>query len=237
MSGKYIKIAFFALILLNLFFLSAVISFQITKTGEMVTLSDLRGKTIEEARLELSKHKLYVVQADVQLHDLYEKGMIISQEPPPGSKIKLNQNIKVVISAGKEKVVVPRIIGRTLEAIPLTLQEAGLRKGIVSHVHTSKYAAGKIINQYPIPTMEVGINSKINLLVSQGENEKKYLMPDLLGKKINFVKAKLEEIGFRIGDIHRFQYPGLESNIIINQIPKQGNCIQKRNIITLEVSK
>jgi len=237
MSEKYIKIAFFALILLNLFFLSAVISFQITKTGEMVTLSDLRGKTIEEARAELSKHKLYAVQTDVQLHDIYEKGKIISQEPPPDSKLKLNQTVKVVVSAGKEKVVVPMIISRTLEAIPLTLQEAGLRKGIVSHVHTSRYAAGKIISQYPIPTQEVGINSKINLLVSQGENEKKYLMPDLLGKKVKVVKAKLEEIGFRIGDIHRFQYPGLESDIIINQTPKQGNCIQKRNIITLEVSK
>ncbi len=237
MSEKYIKITFFALILLNLFFLSAIVSFQITKTGEMVTLSDLRGKTIEEARTELSKHKLYAVQTDVQLHELYEKGKIISQEPPPDSKIKLNQNVKVVVSAGKEKVVVPMIISRTLEAIPLTLQEAGLRKGIVSHVHTSRYAAGKIISQYPISTQEVGINSKINLLVSQGENEKKYLMPDLLGKKVEVVKAKLEEIGFRIGDIHRFQYPGLESDIIINQKPKQGNCIQKRNIITLEVSK
>jgi len=103
MSEIYIKITFFALILLNLFFLSAVVSFQITRTGEMVTLSDLRGKTIEEARDELSKHKLYGAQTDVQLHDLYEKGKIISQEPPPDSKIKLNQTVKVVISAEKKR--------------------------------------------------------------------------------------------------------------------------------------
>lgn len=237
MPKKYIKRSVFVLSLLILFFLSALISYQVTKYGEMVTLPDLSGKTLEEARMELNKIRLQVVQSGIQLHDRYELGQIIAQEPEAETKSRLNQIVKVLVSAGKEKVTVPGLTGRTLELILPTLEEARLRKGKVSHVHTSKYAAGKIISQFPPPKYEVGVNARVNLLVSQGEAEKKYLMPDLLGKRAAIVIAKLKEMDFRVGDVRRTYYPGLEPGIIINQSPKQGGRIQKRNIIALEVSK
>ncbi len=224
------------LLLANVFFLSAVIAFQITKKGEMITVPNLYGMSFPEARKELSKLRVSVIQVGIKLHDDLEQGLIISQEPANGSKIKLNQVVRVVVSAGKKKIIVPDLTGRTLESIPTTFQEIQLRKGRVSHVHTSKYAAGKIISQYPSAGQEVGINSKVDLLVSQGEWEKKYLMPDLLGKRSKIVIAVLRERGFRVGDIRRSYYPGLESGIIIDQIPKPGDRIQKRNIIRLEVS-
>lgn len=237
MPKKYIKRSVFVLSLLILFFLSALISYQVTKYGEMVTLPDLSGKTLEEARMELNKIRLQVVQSGIQLHDRYELGQIIAQEPEAETKSRLNQIVKVLVSAGKEKVTVPGLTGRTLELILPTLEEARLSKGKVSHVHTSKYAAGKIISQFPPPKYEVGVNTRVNLLVSQGEAEKKYLMPDLLGKRAAIVIAKLKEMDFRVGDVRRTYYPGLEPGIIINQSPKQGGRIQKRNIIALEVSK
>jgi len=203
----------------------------------MVTLPDLSGKTLDEARTELNKLRLQVVQSGIELHEQYDLGLIIAQEPEAETKLKLNQIVKVLVSAGKEKVIVPKLIGRTLELILPTLQEARLRKGKISHVHTAKYAAGKIISQFPPPEHEVGVNTRVNLLVSQGESEKKYLMPDLLGKRASLVIAKLKEMDFRVGDVRRTYYPGLEPGIIINQSPKQGGRIQKRNIIALEVSK
>lgn len=237
MSHKYFRFILLFLSLLNIFFLSATIAYQVTKSGEMTTLPNLAGMSLEEARMELTKQKLFVVQSGVQLHDRYEQGKIISHDPPPETKVKLNEVVKVVISAGKKKVIVPNFRGRTLQAILSTLQEASLRKGRVSHVHTPKYAAGKIISQYPAPDEEVGINTRINLLVSQGDHEQKFLMPDLLGRRLSSVSSRLIALGFRVGDVRRSYYPGLESGIIINQIPEQGKQILKRNRIILEVSK
>ena len=185
MPHKYFRFILLFLSLLILFFLSATISYQVTKSGEMATIPNLAGMTLEEARMELTKQKLRVVQSGVQLHNHYEQGKIIAHDPPPETKVKLNEEVKVVISAGKEKVIVPSIRGRTLQAILPTLQEAGLRKGRVSHVHTPKYAAGKIISQYPPSDEEVGINTRINMLVSQGDHEQKFLMPDLLGRRLS----------------------------------------------------
>jgi len=217
--------------------LSAIISYQTTIRGETVTVPDLFGKTLEEAKQELAKEKLFILQSGVQLHEYLEEGKIISQTPAPDSKVKINKRVKVVLSSGKEKIVIPQFLGRSLQAVSNELKDIGLRKGNISHVHTSKYAAGKIIAQSPLPSEEVGKNSRISFLVSQGEKEKKYLMPDLLGKHASSVIVRLKEMEFNIGDIRYSFYPGLDTGIIINQSPHPGSRIQKRNLITLEVSK
>jgi len=181
--------------------------------------------------------KLSLVNSGMELHERMEKGRVINQDPLPGSRVKINKVVKVVLSAGREIVVIPRFIGRSLQAVSQQLLEMGLRKGKISHVHTPKYAAGKIIGQYPLPEEEVGRDTPVSLLVSQGQHEIRYLMPDLIGKKAISSIAQLEGMDFNVSDIRYRYYRGLDSGIIINQFPAPGSKIQKRNRITLEVSK
>lgn len=203
----------------------------------MTKIPDLTGITLEEAKKIASEKKFSVIQSGSQIDQEWEKGKIIFQDPPPESKIKLFNEVKVIISAGKEKVEVPSVVGRNFQTIGKYLEEFGLRRGKVSHVHTTKYAAGKIIAQSPLPGDEVARESYISFLVSQGASEVKYLMPDLLGKRADRVIKRLRELGFKVGDIREVYYPGLEAGIIIKQFPPQGYRVQKRNLITLEVSK
>lgn len=236
-SKKIFNTTAYTLIFSIIFFLSTILSFRTIIKGEMVTLPNLVGKTFEEASSELTRRKLSVVQTGAQYDTRWERGRIISQEPSPGTKLKINSVVKAILSAGTEKVLVPRLIGRNFQNSSQILKEAELRRGIVSQVHTSKYAAGKILSQYPQTAAEVGSNSPISLLISQGEKEEKYLMPDLIGKKAEIVLAKLKALDFRVEDIRYTFYPGLEAGITIKQFPPQGYLIQKKYPITLEVSK
>jgi len=231
---KYIVYSLSALILL---LLSAIISYQVTLKGEMVSIPDLTGKTTEEAREILLIKKLSLINSGMELHERIEKGRIINQDPLPGSRIKANKKVKIVLSAGREIVVMPRFIGRSLQAVSQQLPEMGLRKGRISHVHTPAYAAGKIIAQSPAPNEEVARGSRISFLVSQGDREKKYLMPDLIGKRATVAIRKLKEMEFVVGHIRYSYYPGQDAGVILNQYPKPGSRIQKRNLITMEVSK
>ena len=227
----------YLLIAANFFFMSAIASFHITLRGETVAAPDIINITLDEAKKELAERKLSIVQTGVQLHESIEQGKIIFQEPSPGSRININKQVKVMLSAGREKVVVPRVIGENFQEINQILKESGLRKGKISHVHTPKYAAGRILAQHPAPLEEVALSSRVSLLVSQGEKEQKYLMPDLIGKQATEAIANLKELDFQVDDIRYTYYPGLESGLIINQFPRPGARIQKRNRITLEVSK
>jgi serine/threonine-protein kinase len=235
--NKIFKFCAITLSALILFFVSALIAYQITLKGEMVSIPDLTNKSLQEAREILMDKKLFVIKSGIELHDRFDKDKIIRQDPLAGSKVKINNILKVVLSAGKEKVIVPRFVGRSLQAIGPELIEAGLMKGKISHVHTSAYAAGKIISQNPLDNEEAARGSRISFLVSQGERERKFLMPDLIGKRASVVIEKLKELEFNIGHIRYSYYPGLESGIIINQYPETGSRIQRRNLITMEVSK
>ena len=235
--NKIFKYSVFTLSGLILFFLSALVSYQVTLKGEMVTIPDLTDTSMEEAREILMDKKLFVIKSGIELDERIEKDKIIAQEPLAGSKVKINTVVKVVLSAGKEKVIVPRFIGRSLQAIGPEIIEAGLMKGKISHVHTSDYAAGKIVSQHPLDNEEVARGSRISFLVSQGEREKKFLMPDLIGKRASLVIEKLKALEFNIGHIRYSYYPGLDSGIIINQYPEPGSRIQRRSLITMEVSK
>ena len=62
-------------------------------------------------------------------------------------------------------------------------------------------------------------------------------MPDLIGRRASRVIRWLQAHDFRLGDIRYVYYEGLDSGIIIKQFPPLGYKIQKRNLITLEVSK
>jgi beta-lactam-binding protein with PASTA domain len=235
--NKIFKFSVITLSALILFFLSALIAYQVTLSGEMVTIPDLKNKSLDEAKEILSEKKLFLIKSGIELHDRIEKDKIIQQDPLAGSKVKINSVVKVVQSAGKEKVIVPRFIGRSLQAIGPEIIEAGLMKGKISHVHTAAYSAGRIISQNPLDTEEVARGSRISFLVSQGEREKKFLMPDLIGKRASVAIEKLKELEFNIGHIRYSYYPGLESGIVINQYPEPGSRIQRRNLITMEVSK
>lgn len=237
MPKKIYKPVFFSLLFLIIFFLSAVVSFRLTISGEIATLPDLSGKTFEEAKTDLASRKLNVVQSDYQLHPRIEKGEVISQDPAPGSRLKLNSDVKVIISAGREKVAVPRFIQQNLLSINPVFNQAGLRKGKISYVFTDRYAAGRIVAQSPPAGYEVGRESLVSLLVSQGQDEEKYLMPDLIGRQADPIIAWLESLEFRVGDTRRAVYRGLEPGIIIYQNPPQGFPISQRSLITLEVSK
>ncbi len=234
---KAVNYVIYTLIVLDLFFISAILSFQITLQGEMVTLPDLVGKTIDEAKIELQDEKIHLVQSGVRLHERLERGKIFFQDPPPESKVKLNTEVRVLLSAGKEKVIVPELLGKNLQTIRPILDESGLRAGKISHVHTPKYAAGRIIGQYPPAQAEVGRDTPVSLLVSQGEYEVEYLMPDLIGKRAGIVIGQLENLDFNVGNIRYRYYHGLDSGVIINQHPPPGSKIQKRNRITFEVSR
>ena len=236
-SDRIYKYSVILLGMFILFFSSAIVSYQITLKGEMVTLPDLTGKTVEEAENVLIKNKLSLINSGTKLHASIEKDKIISQDPLPGSRIKINKAVKIVLSAGQEKIVMPDFLGRSLPSTSQQLIDIDLRKGRVAHVHTPSSAAGKIIAQSPAPNDEIGRGSKIHFLVSQGDREKKYLMPDLIGKHAKVVIQMLKEMAFIVGHIRYSYYPGLDSGYIINQHPEPGSRIQKRNLITLEVSK
>jgi serine/threonine-protein kinase len=237
-AQKIITLGQFFLALLIVFLSSAVLSSRIIQKGEIVSVPDVSGKTLTEAERELTRKRLSVQEKGIEFNDRTERGQIISQEPPAGSKTRINHPVQVIVSGGSELVDVPALVGRSLEAASKLLGENGLQRGLISQIHTARYAAGRIIAQEPAPGgQKIKRTTPLNFLVSQGEIEPRYLMPDLIGRKAGSLLPRLRGLGFKVGDVRYAYYPGLDAGFIIKQSPPHGFGISKRSLIALEVSR
>jgi len=220
------------------FFLSAILAARFIQRGDFISVPELAGKTVSEAGAELAGKRLALQERGIEFSDRFESGRIMLQDPPAGSRIRVNRAIRVVVSGGSEMIEVPQLTGRSLEAAVKILAEIGLQKGLVSQIHTPRYAAGRIIAQEPAPgAPRVRRNSAVDLLVSQGEIETKYVMPDLIERQAAATIARLGGLGFRVADIRYSYYPGHDPGTIINQFPRAGYSVSKRSLISLEVSR
>ena len=237
-ARKTLAYSQFLLFLLIVFLSSAVFSSRVIQKGEIVSVPDVTGKTLAEAERDLARKRLPLQEKGIEFNDRYERGKVISQEPPAGSKIRINRPVRVLVSGGSELIEVPALVGRSLEAASKVLGENGLERGLISQIHTGRYAAGRIIAQEPVSGgQRIKRTTPLNFLVSQGEIEPRYLMPDLIYKKAVPTMDRLKELGFRVANVRYSFYPGREPGIIIGQFPPLGSAMAKRSLITLEVSR
>ncbi len=229
--------ALLVLLTLNVFFLSALIFSQGILKGENVSVPDLSGRSQDEARAELVKKDLVLVRAGREFDDAVPRDRVLRQDPAAGSRIRVTSAVRVVLSAGSRDVTVPACEGKMLEAVLPVLRESGLSRGLVSQIHTDRWPAGKIIAQKPAAGAPIDRTGAVDLLISQGDREDDFVMPDLIQAPADRAVAWLKSMGFRVADIRYVYYPGLEGGIVIRQTPPGGYRVQKRNLITLEVSR
>lgn len=237
LSTKKSKFLFYALLYLVLFFASAVGFSQLILRGELITLPDLFGKSIEEARTLLAPKKINVVIAENRFDTRLGKGLILAQDPARGSRIKPRRTVSVIVSQGSEQIEIPKLEGRSLEMAAQVLKSSGLRRGRVTQIHTPRAAAGRILAQNPPPGMVAGRGSAVDFLVSRGKAEERYIMPDLIAKSADAVFRQLKALEFAKLGKSEVWYPDLGPGIIIKQRPVAGSLILKRNEIYLEVSR
>ena len=238
MANKFLyNAAVGTLLFLILFFLSAVIFSQVLLKSEVVSVPDVTGRTAAAARAELKKKDLSMAQKGSEPSDRVERGLIVRQEPAAGSKIRITTPVLVYTSSGSGTVTVPDLAGKTLDEALTLLQSAGLTKGQLSQVHTSQRPAGRILDQKPAPGSVVERGGAVGLLLSQGDIDDRYVMPDLIGRKAASVIAGLDARGFKVADIRYVYYPGASAGLIVKQEPANGYRIQKRNRISFEVSR
>jgi beta-lactam-binding protein with PASTA domain len=229
--------AVFTLVFFILFFLSAIVFSRVILKSEVVTVPDITGKAVSQARAELRKKDLTLAQKGSEPNDRVEKGLIVRQDPAPGSRIRTTRVIQVFTSSGSGTVSVPDLAEKPLEESLTLLQAAGLTRGAMTQVHTPRLPAGRILDQRPAPGTIVERGFPVGMLLSQGGLDARYVMPDLIGRRADGIIGRLESWGFKVADIRYVYYPGAPAGLIVKQDPPNGYRVQKRNRISFEVSR
>ena len=232
-------VAVLSAVLIALFVGSFYITMHLAFTGREVTVPELTGKTVEDARAELTRADLYLEATAERYDEQVARGMVISQDPRAGATTKRNRKVRVLVSLGPAQVSIPEVRGQSLRSSQIALRRESLSVGHVTSVHDAKTLSDVVIAQRPSPEegatglTVVGGKGRVDLLVSQGRPDPIYVMPDLSRRSLSEVTSFAQRAGLRLGAVRREKIPGVKRGTVARQSPEAGYPVGRQDIISL----
>jgi beta-lactam-binding protein with PASTA domain len=216
---------------------SALTAMRFAIRGREVVVPELIGKTQGQATQIVSDSGLVLTVSSKRFSEEVPEGQILDQSPSPGTRLKTNRTVKVLLSLGDRKFPVPNLVGTSLRTAQLSLNQRRLSLGNTLYAHTAEGESGTVAYQSQRPGTLEGADPSVNILISLGPLVEYFIMPDLIGQPAELVASRARSDGFRIGKMTYRKYPGVELGVVIQQKPQAGHRLSKSDIILLEVSQ
>ena len=225
------------LFLLFVISLGATIGIANATRPKEVSLPDLVGKTIEEAKQILKENKLNFVEGEAAYNAQHEAGKIISQDPvfKTGKKVKENTTVTVVASLGTEKTIVPKFEGLTEDEAKKAAKNAKLELDVIEET-SETVEAGYIVKQETEPETEVNAGDVIKVYLSTGTGRTLVVVPSVLYKEEAVAKKALEDEKFVVS-VEYGEDKARANGVVLKQSVNAGETIDEGSTITITVNK
>jgi beta-lactam-binding protein with PASTA domain len=221
--------------LLATYLLFAAASMRIALRAREVQVPDFSNRTANEASAIAADLGLTLRVDDTRRPDLkIPAGRIVAQDPPGGSTLRRQRSLRVWLSAGLRRAIMPPLVGETERAAQLRLAQEGVALSTVSEIRSHDLPSDVVVAQDPPPKNAA---TNVSLLVNRGERGSSYVMPDLIGVNGDRAADILRDRGFRVAVVGSTPYPGVAAGIVIRQNPQSGFQIGPGEPISLEVSR
>jgi len=205
--------------------------------GQEVSVPNIEGKTITEAKKELAELDLILEVIGEQASERYAKDEIVSQNPASGQKVKEGRKIEVILSKGSDLKKVPNLVGLDFSSVEIYLRNEQLELGIVDKIYDARYPVDTVISQSPSQGKMVKEGTGINVMVSKGEAPQKVTMPSLIGLSLDESRTKLHENNLILGDIKKIESTEYFADQVIEQDIEAGVLVDEQSSIILTISK
>jgi eukaryotic-like serine/threonine-protein kinase len=249
---QFFRMLLLALVLMTVALISALTAMHLAIHGREVAIPKLVGMSPFEAeRAGATLGLLVVVERQFYSPDIPE-GKIMTQMPPPGTKVRRGWSIRVAQSLGPQRVTIPDVTGGSERVAELNIRRRGLSLGSVAHVNLPDAPLDQVISQSP-PANASGVSApKINLLVSDGAEPPTYVMPSLTGQPLGSAMLALQDAGVKAGKISVLRPPlpgepqaapvapsavseASAASMIVTQTPAPGQKITAGSAVNFEV--
>ncbi len=217
--------------------LSAMTAMRFAIRGQEIEVPDLAGMIQADAVRVLTPHGLGLELDRRRFSDRIPEGRILGQNPPPGARVKRDRSVRVVLSLGERQFPVPGISGSSFRSAQILLNQRGLSVGNAVYSHTGDGEPSTVVYQRPEAGDVSADDPAVNMLVSLGQIDQYYVMPDLTGQVAAALVIRLRAEGFRLGEITYTAQVGVPADRVVAQQPAAGHKVSKNEVINLEVSQ
>jgi eukaryotic-like serine/threonine-protein kinase len=230
-----------ALMLLMVATLSALTAMRFAIHGGEVKVPKIIGMTPESAAALLTDRGLIMDVQDRFFSPEIAEGKIMSQAPSPDAVVRRAYRVRVAVSLGPQRALIPDLIGKSGRTAEISVQRRGLEVGTVAVLHLPDVPPDTVVAQSPAPNANTMTSPKVSLLVSAPADEQSYVMPNFVGQHLADASQAISEVGLRIGKIEGLdtirpdQKPSA-GLIIARQSPAPGARVSPGMTVTLEVA-
>ncbi len=174
-------VAFVALLMGALFFLNIY-----THHGEALILPNYYGLTMDEIEEKPNEHNFRYILTDSIYDNTKKPGTVILQNPLADSKVKRNRKVYLtIVATTPEKVKMPNLKDLSKRQALNILKTKGLKVNLLHYI--PHFAQDNVLTQLfngdtiqPDSLIQKG--SKIDLVLGNGYNYRKFKVPFLIGK-------------------------------------------------------
>lgn len=164
---------------------AALISFN-GNTGTKIVVSNVVGKTYEEALAILDEQDLLVARV-LQVSSTIPAGTVISTDPPAGQEVGAKTTITVLVSSGQELALMPNLVGMTEQDAILAITNAKLVLGTITQSDSPTVAKNLVMSSDPAANQQITAGTTVNIVISTGS----VLVPNIVNLEISDARAQL----------------------------------------------
>jgi eukaryotic-like serine/threonine-protein kinase len=151
-----------------------------TSNAKTLTVpTDLTNKSQAAAQQELQQKGFTNVSSRTQASSAVQSGNVITTQPAPGTSMKSNAQLVLVVSSGATQVKVPDVSGQPVAQATQALHAAGFVPTTTA-ANSSSVPQGDVISTNPAGNSMAAQGSQVQVIVSSGV--KQVTIPSLVGQ-------------------------------------------------------
>ena len=199
-----------------------------------VKVRNVKGMIVGDAKDLLQKQNLVVV-LDYQESDVIDEDVVIGTDIAAETEVEEGTQIRLIVSSGTSGVAVPDVEGLTYEQAEGELKRNGFSV-TRREAYSDTVGEGYVMAQDPGREVKATEGSTVTLTVSRGPENKKIVVPNLIGVSEKDGIVQITNAGLKVGTVVKEYSNAVAEGGICYQSYSEGTEVERGTSIDIKIS-
>ncbi len=200
-----------------------------------VEMPKVVGRQIEEVKAELLELGL-TPEITYKEDSQYDEGLVLECNVGIGQMVDSSTEIILTVNSGTSGIEVPDIVGKSTAEAVANLEGKGFTVN-KTESYDAQVAKGNVISQTPEGGTKAPSGSAVTIRISQGPEDNKIRVPNLVGVSEMDAMATLTEAGLKVGSVSEVNNDDASlTGLVCYQSYSVGSYVDSGTAIDLKVS-
>jgi serine/threonine protein kinase/beta-lactam-binding protein with PASTA domain len=202
--------------------------------GSRIVVPSTVGANQSEVKAALTPLGLTSLVVEKRFSEDIGEGRVIQSIPEAGGRVDQGATVKLILSKGPERFILPQVAGLTIETARALIGKLPVALQPDSEEFNTKIPKGYVIESDPPSGEKVKRSALVVLRVSKGIEQ--VALASYVGKSSDQALNELQDAGFSVKPKYEFSETKLAGEVI-SQTPVGGGTADKGSKITIVISK